>query len=116
MHGYSQPFWPQGLDSVVIVVWTPDNRTDTRVVFGVDLARQQVRFEADLRPDLVDAFINAVKDGRTGTPVTGGVRVLVTSSPAPDESIVVIPDPPPGPIGPRRQARDAAITEARRIP
>jgi hypothetical protein len=59
------PFWPRGVERLILVVLQPDRDRDTLVATGIesDGKRSRLVFEALLPRDRLSAFVAAVIDG-----------------------------------------------------
>jgi len=117
MHGDSRPFWPHGVQRLVVVVINPDRRNDTLVAYGIDPTRDHVVFEAELRPAQLSAFIKAVIDGVTfasdhDTAALAGAEMRVLLGGGSDGNAVVLPDPDPHPTGPKISVAYARTIDA----
>lgn len=94
----SEPFWPVGVNRLVLLIAIPDGDDDSLIAYGVDpVERVALFWVTGIPATKLGDFVRLVADGKAITPrANGNTEVLLGDSPT-----IVVPDPSPPNQGPK---------------
>jgi hypothetical protein len=92
-----EPFWPVGVDRLVLLIAIPDGDDDSLMAYGVDPNERVALFRVGLPATKLGDFLKLVVDGRAIAARADGLTEVSLG----DAPTIVIPDPSPPNQGPK---------------